>query len=42
MLPVVIANERTYDRLQAGGRNARLRFDRENAGTLRGIMQRGR
>ncbi len=38
IVPAVVTTEREMDRLQAGGKNASLRFMRENAGTIRGIL----
>lgn len=42
ILPVQVAGEKEFDRLQAGGKNAFLRQFRENAGTLRGILKEGK
>ena len=38
VVPAVVTTEREMDRLSAGGKNAQLRFMRENAGTIRGIL----
>jgi len=35
---VQVAGEREFDRLQAGGRSAQLRFFRENRNTIRAIL----
>jgi len=38
VVPAVVTTEREMDRLQAGGKNAQLRFMRENAGTIKGLL----
>lgn len=38
VVPAIVTSEREMDRLQAGGKSAQLRFMRENAGTIRGIL----
>lgn len=40
LVPVQVAGEREYEKLQAGGKNALLRFLRENRGTVNGILER--
>lgn len=42
VLPAVVAGEREMDTLSRGGRNAQLRFFRENAGSIRGALGIGR
>ena len=42
VLPVQVAGEKEYDKLQAGGKNAFIRNIRENATTIRGILQGGK
>lgn len=39
VLPVQVTSEREMDRLQAGGKNAMLRFIRENRGSVRAILE---
>jgi len=40
VVPVQVAGEREFDRLQAGGKNAMLRFMRENATTINNLLKR--
>jgi hypothetical protein len=42
VLPVQVTSERALDRQMNGGRNAFLRFMRENASTVRGIINTGK
>lgn len=41
IIPVQVTSEREMDRLQAGGKNAKFRFYRDNAGTIRSLLGLG-
>ena len=41
VLPAIVAKEREMDRLMNGGKRANLTWFRENAGTLRSILEKG-